>query len=203
MNVLIVAKTHMSQAFCVGAYDIDNKRNVRLLTSSGKNQDTNTPFEVGQVWGIHYIPKSNIQTPHVEDVLVQKQEYLRSIDNLPEYLFNEVPIWKGNPTSIFGGKINFPIGRSGFLEQQNFTFRQSVGFWIADKDLELTILKDKKHYLYFGDQVFSFPYVGVANKEDKILAGTIIRVSMARKWSPNNRLKKSCYCQLSGWYDKA
>ena len=55
MEILIVAKTHMKNAFCVGAYDITNKRNIRLLTSNELNQPTDTQFNVGQLWNMEYI----------------------------------------------------------------------------------------------------------------------------------------------------
>ena len=203
MEVLIVAKTHMKNAFCIGAYDITNKRNVRLLTSSENNQPLDTRFGIGQIWEIDYIKRQNIIKPHIEDVLIQNATFLRNIDNIYDFLINNVNIWKGNPDEIFYGKINFPIGKSGFLEQKNNELSQSVGFWMPDNDIELTILQDQKHYLYFGQQVYSFPYVGTFNKVETIKKGAILRVSLTRWWSPNiNKIPKRCYCQLSGWFNK-
>ena len=203
MEVLIVAKTHMKNAFCVGAYDIKNKKNVRLLTKDEDNQPLNTKFNIGQIWDIDYKNRSNIINPHVEDVLVQRCEFLENVENLSEFLTNNVPIWKGGPSCLFEGKINFPLGRtSGFLEKKNSDLTQSVGFWVSDNDLELTILDDKKHYLYFGvDQPYSFPFVGAMDRVETIPKGTILRVSLSRWWSPSNNLPRACYCQLSGWYD--
>jgi len=202
MEILIVAKTHMKNAFCVGAYDITNMKNVRLLTSREENQPLNTKFNIGQIWNIEYITRRNIINPHTEDVLVQKVEFVKSINNLVSFLIENVPIWKGSPEIIFEGKINFPIGSSGFLEQKNSNLTSSVGFWVADKDLELTILEDKKHYFYFGEQVYSFPFVGSIDKIETIPKGTLLRVSLTRWWSPNStKFQKRCYCQLSGWFD--
>lgn len=202
MKILIVAKTHMSKAFCIGAYDMEKKRNIRLLTLHGDNQPLNTKFDVGQIWDIDYIDRVDIKAPHMEDVLLQKSNYLKNIKNISDYLDKNVPIWKGDPSNIFEGKITFPIGKSGFLEGHK-NISQSVGFWLPDKNLELTILKDKKHYLYFGkEQVYSFPYVGATGKVENIPKNTLLRVSLTRWWSPNPReIKKSCYCQLSGWFD--
>ncbi|MFI3197287.1 MAG: hypothetical protein QX196_03085, partial [Methylococcaceae bacterium] len=57
-------------------------------------------------------------------------------------------------------------------------------------------------YLYFGEQVYSFPFVGSVDTIETISKGTLLRVSLTRWWSPNpNRIKKRCYCQLSGWFD--
>jgi hypothetical protein len=201
MKVLIVAKTHMKNAFCVGAYDITNKRNIRLLTSNELNQPTDTQFNVGQLWNMEYIDRANIIPPHVEDVLVKSASFLEQIQDISNFLLNNVPIWKGNPNIIFNEEITFPINRkSGFLERKNSSLSQSVGFWQSDKDLELTILEDKKHYLYFGEQAFSFSYVGVMDKVEAIPKNTLIRLSLARWWSPNPNLPKNCYCQISGWF---
>lgn len=202
MRVLIVAKTHMSHDFCVGAYDMDNHKNIRLLTSLGHNQPTDTKFEIGQIWDIDYNQRTDITRPHTEDVLVAKSTFLENIDNISNYLVKTVPIWAGDPSSLFNGMINFPIGRAGFLELKNSSLAQSVGFWIPDKKLELTILEDEKHYLYFGDQIYSFPFVGAMDKVETIPKGTLLRVSLARWWSPKtNQIPKRCYCQLSGWFD--
>ena len=201
MEILIVAKTHMKNAFCVGAYDITNKRNIRLLTSIGKNPPVDTQFNVGQLWDIEYIDRPIITPPHVEDVLVKSATFRKKIHNISNFLLNNVPIWKGDPTIIFDKKITFPINRkSGFLEQKNSSLNQSVGFWQSDQNLEFTILDDRKHYLYFGEQAFSFPYVGVMDKVEAIPKNTLIRISLTRWWSPNPNLPKSCYCQISGWF---
>ncbi|RLD55183.1 MAG: hypothetical protein DRJ01_16985, partial [Bacteroidetes bacterium] len=65
MEVLIVAKTHMKNAFCIGSYDLTNKRNVRLLTSTEANQPLDTEFKIGQIWEIDYIVRSSIVNPHI------------------------------------------------------------------------------------------------------------------------------------------
>ncbi|MFH1320564.1 MAG: hypothetical protein ABII90_07920 [Bacteroidota bacterium] len=60
----------------------------------------------------------------------------------------------------------------------------------------------------YNDKVrYSYPirwrnisYVGFQNPVDKIPAGTLVRISLARWWSPNED-EERCYLQLSGWYD--
>jgi len=201
MKVLIVAKTHMKNAFCVGAYDITSKANIRLLTSSEDNQPTNTKFNVGQLWEMEYIKRANIIPPHVEDVLVRSASFIEQMKDISNFLLNNVPIWRGSPSEIFDKEITFPINwKSGFLERKDSSLSQSVGFWQADQNLELTILEDKKHFLYFGEQAFSFSYVGVMDKVEAIPKNTIIRLSLARWWSPRPEMPKHCYCQISGWY---
>jgi hypothetical protein len=201
MEVLIVAKTLMKKACCVGAYDITNRKNIRLLNFLGENQPLYTKFEVGQIWEIDYKPKPIIALPHSEDVLVKKSILIKTQPNLNEFILSNIPIWKGNPNTIFEGKIKFPSGHSGFLEKANSDLTQSVGFWLPDKDLELTIFNDSKHYFYFGEQVYQFPYVGIIQALEKIPKGAVIRVSLTRWWTPDKeKQEKRCYCQISGWY---
>jgi hypothetical protein len=203
MEVLIVAKTLMRNAYCVGSYNLTNQKNLRLLLADEGNQPLDTKFDIGQIWDIEYIERSHIIKPHIEDVLIQKATFLRNIDNIYEFLIQNVNIWRGSPNVLFNGKINFPIGKSGFLERKKSDLAQSVGFWMPDEDVELTILNDKKHYLYFGQQVYSFPFVGSINKIETIPKCSILRISLTRWWSPNpSNIEKRCYCQLSGWYEK-
>ena len=203
MEVLIVAKTHMKNSACVGGFQISTKRNVRLLTSKGDNQPVDTDFEIGQIWNIDYTDRTQITIPHIEDVLISKKEFIQYQDSVGKFLTDNAIIWRGMPTNIFDGKVHFERARSGYITSKSGLPSQSVGFWIADRDLELTILNDQKHYFYFGDDggIFVFPYVGYSRVIETIKSGTVIRVSLARWWRPNERVEeKRCYCQLSGWY---
>ena len=69
MDVIIVSKTHMSNAACVGGLAANGKF-LRLLDQNGYNQQTDTDFKVRQVWSIEYQERPNPKSPHVEDVLV-------------------------------------------------------------------------------------------------------------------------------------
>ena len=203
MEVLIVAKTHMKNAACVGALEISTRKNIRLLNDGGDNQPPNTDFQVGQIWDIEYTVRGNLIPPHNEDVIISKKKYLRTQNNLNTFLKNNANVWSGDPTSIFENKVHFGIGKSGYVTNQVGVPSQSVGFWLPDKDLEFTILDDQKHFFYFGEynDLCAFPYVGYAPIIDKIKMETLIRVSLARWWKPNPTIPETrCYCQLSGWY---
>ena len=203
MQVLIVAKTHMKNAACVGGFEISSKRDVRLLTANGENQSSNTDLEVGQIWNIEYSDRSQLIPPHFEDVQIIKREFVKIQNSVGDFLKSNATIWRGDPRILFEGKVHFGRGQSGYITNEGGIPSQSVGFWLADKDLELTILDDQKHYYYFGEggEIFAFPYVGYSGIVGTIKIGTLIRVSLARWWKPNERVEeKRCYCQLSGWY---
>ena len=54
MEVLIVSKTHMTNAVCVGGLVLADNRYVRLLNPGNYNQPTDTDFEVGEVWDLTF-----------------------------------------------------------------------------------------------------------------------------------------------------
>jgi hypothetical protein len=203
MEALIVAKTHMRNASCVGAFELSTGKNIRLLDSYGDNQPSNVDFEVGQIWDLDYSVRTTLTAPHNEDVLVSGKRLIRTQNNLNTFLINNAPIWRGNPTNIFEGKVHFGIGKSGYITNRGGVPSRSVGFWLPDNDLEFTILDDQKHYFYFGENndICAFPYVGFAHNVETIRQGTLIRVSLARWWKPSAKVEElRCYCQMSGWY---
>lgn len=197
----------MRNGACVGGFEIATKKNVRLLNSTGENQPKDTDFEVGQIWDLDYVERTDKIAPHLEDVLIQRKKFIRFEDDINEFLKNNAPIWTGSPDKIFQSKVLFDTGHSGFITNKAGLPTQSVGFWLPDKELVLSILNGQKHYIYFnegkGARVYMFPYVGYKSKIETIPIGSIIRVSLARWWKPGPNISETrCYCQLSGWYPK-
>jgi hypothetical protein len=204
MEVLIVAKTHMKDAACVGAFELSTKKNIRLLTNEGKNQPKDVNFNVGDVWEIEYVPKQTILPPHYEDVLVINKKFIRKQQHMNSFLLANAPIWRGGTEALFDGLLIFEQNSSGYITNNHGIPKQSVGFWLPDQDIELTIFNDKRHYFYFVENgVDSIPYVGYEPPIDTIPQGTLIRISLARWWKvPKvNITELRCYCQLSGWYN--
>jgi hypothetical protein len=46
-------------------------------------------------------------------------------------------------------------------------------------------------------------YVGFEPAIELITHGSLVRVSLARWWRPDDDSEERCYLQLSGWYDVA
>jgi hypothetical protein len=202
MEILIVAKTHMKDTACVGALELATKKNLRLLTQDGKNQSKEVSFNVGDIWDIEYIPRVQIVPPHYEDVLVSSCKFLRKQNDMNTFLLERVPIWRGGTDKLFDGLVKFEHNSSGYITESGIP-KQSVGFWLPDKDVELTIFQDKRHYFYFIDNsVKSIPFVGYQKTVETIKQGSLIRISLARWWKiPIASVTElRCYCQLSGWY---
>jgi hypothetical protein len=202
MDVIIVSKTHMSSATCVGGV-LANGRFVRLLNSDGYNQDSDTDIEVADVYTITFSERTEKTPPHVEDILVHSMEHkftFSSIDKMVEYLTEKlkVKIWKGSTEVLFDGNIQWTNGGSGYISESGEIPDNSVGFWIPDSDLSRKDYNEKVRYSY-PIRWRNISYVGFQNPVDKIPAGTLVRVSLARWWSPSED-EERCYLQLSGWY---
>ena len=201
MNVLIVARTKMSgTSRCIGGLAQDGT-SLRLLTSSGDNHDTSAPFQMGQIWELTYVHRSELIAPHVEDVLVTSMSHVCNVPNLGEYILKRITPWQGSVDQLFGGVVEYTGKDSGYVSRRRVP-TGSTGFWIPDCDLKLR--DDKKHYDYVTRQLRrGLSYVGEASPIENILAGTLVRVSLARWWKPRDAesgFEERCYLQLSGWY---
>jgi len=204
-QIIIVSKTHMSNAICVGAIAANGKY-IRLLNEGGCNQPNNTEFEVRQVWEIEYEERISKKPPHVEDVIIKSKKFKRMLENEISMLqmvqrFNAT-IWSGSPENTFDGLLQWTNRGSGYISEHGHIPNNSVGFWTSDKDLTKTIDFGKVRYNYPQSTNWnSLPYVGFEEAIEVIPAGTLVRVSLARWWDTNGTTEKRCSLQLSGWYD--
>lgn len=218
MDVIIVSKTHMYSAACVGGV-LANGKFVRILDEKGYNQPENTDYEIGDVWSIEYIEQEERRPPHVEDILVSNcifkfkfSTQQRMVEHLIEKL--KIKIWKGAIEKLFDGKLQWTSGGSGYISENGEIPENSVGFWISDKNLTRRDYNEKIRYSYpfiqdtvdvgglevSGQRQWrNIPFVGFQEPVNKIPAGTLVRVSLARWWTPGED-EERCYLQLSGWY---
>ncbi|WP_400263098.1 dual OB domain-containing protein [Sphingobacterium sp. SG20118] len=202
MDVIIVSKTRMANAFCIGGI-LDNGRAVRLLNQSGNNQDTDTEIKVGDVYSITFTERKDKKPPHIEDVLVNTLVYkssFQSIKKMVDYLFENVDVkfWAGDIDKLYDGKLQWTKNGSGYICEARGVPENSVGFWMSNRELRLSVSDIKPKYKYIlGENKLA--YVGLQEPVEIIPLGTLVRVSLARWWSPDSN-EKRCYLQLSGWY---
>lgn len=204
-KILIVSKTHMSSAACVGALT-GKGRSLRLLDNCGNNQPTNTDFEIRQIWDIEYRKKRNLTPPHTEDILVTSKKLRKTLKSKKAMLQavkkRNAPIWRGSPDILFDGCLQWTDSGSGYVSKKGKAPHNSVGFWIPDMALKKRISFDKVRYDYPNTNGRrSLPFVGFAKAVGAIPKGTLIRVSLARWWDRNGETELRCSLQLSGWYD--
>jgi ATP-dependent DNA helicase RecQ len=206
MEVLIVSKTHMSSAACVGGLVLSNNRYVRLLNAGNYNQPTDTDFEVGDIYDLTFTDRTNIHPPHIEDVIISSKTFVRRVDNMPNFLTQRNIIdWNSHINNLFGGLLSWTNSGTGYIPLVGQMPSKSVGFWIADKDLiRVSFENNKIRYRYSnGTQFRNISYVGYQETLATIPAGTILRVSLSRIFPPENSeitAPRGYYLQLSGWY---
>jgi hypothetical protein len=223
MKVLIVSKTKMKGGkHCVGGLT-ERGEAIRLFSRDGA-WPTATQYDIGQVWDLEYHRKDPVEPPHVEDVCVVGESYLRPMNGsmLSTLGRLQVPICKGGPNKLFDGKLRDTSNKSLYIAKPNVPNR-SVEFWIPDNDLEMDVGQDGKIYYRYDsrskeekashdDNPFlsmmmnslreRIPYIGLVEPAPGVLpAGTLLRISLARWWSGNPSSEERCYLQLSGWYD--
>lgn len=206
MQVFIVSKTRMNKSTCVGGV-LENGRLVRLLNANGYQQDTDTNLQIGEAYEIKFTEKQGLQAPHVEDICVtswQRKGHWESTSGLASHLEQNlrVKVWEGGPESMFEGALKWTDRRSGYINQEAIPDR-SVGFWRPDRFLSKTEFEGKTRYSYLSPEGvwYNISFVGFQEPVSRIEAGTLLRVSLARWWAPEeSEDERRCYLQLSGWY---
>jgi len=198
MNVLVLAKTHVGGAYCVGGLNASNQ-SLRLYEANWSFPPANTAYQVGQIWEMTVTPSPTPRPPHVEDVAVTSARYVGQQPNLAQHLLQRIVPWTGGIQGLFGGHLGFTGRRRGYVEAPNVPAR-STWFWTPDRDLQHANIDGKGYYRYAG---YEMSYVGVDPPVQMLPAGTLVRVSLARWWKPPDAgpgFPERCYLQLSGWY---
>ena len=205
-EVLIVAKTRMSgNHCCIGGLDLSTNEGVRLLNIGGNNHRLPCRYEVGQVWDVdfHFRRHDQVQPPHIEDVIVREHDHLGNVRDITKFLHERIDPWVGEIDELFNGHIQFTRRGSGFINESGGIPNQSTGFWIPEERLELHEVDQKLYYYVESPHVNRrLSYVGFDEPINEIPPDSLLRVSLARWWKPDDAedMELRCYLQLSGWY---
>jgi hypothetical protein len=205
MEVLIVSKTHMSSAACVGGMVLSDNRYIRLLNNGNYNQPTDTNFRIGDVWDISFTNRNLIHPPHIEDVIITDKTFLRRIEDIPNLLRERNIIdWVGHIDNVFDGLLQWTNSGTGYITLGGQMPTKSVGFWQTSSNLIRVIFDTKTRFRFpNGSNYRGISYVGYQETIETIPAGTILRVSLSRIFPPENsqiQTPRGYYLQLSGWY---
>lgn len=202
-RALIVARTRIRGAACVGGLVLATNRGLRLLEADGTNPSFRTPYQVGEVWDLDYRVPGDLLAPHLEDVLVDRAARVGRVEDLPGFLLRQVEPWRGSPEGLFEGLIQPTDTGSGYVSRRTGVPPISTGFWISDEPLKRVTEGRAVRYRYpLAHGVHLLSYSGWAAPVETIPAGTLLRVSLARWWRPEDApgMEARCYLQLSGWY---
>jgi ATP-dependent DNA helicase RecQ len=209
MIVTIVAKTRQRGGACVGGITADG-RSVRLIAPDAAfNEHHNLEYEVGQRWEIDADPPREIIPPHVENVIVRHKRRLAPAGDLVGLIEEHMPPRVGGPEALYEGLLR--VGAHGALYVGRDGIPPgippySTTFWRPDRPLRRDTSGKRLHYRYpTDDGGRSLTFVGFQEPPAEIPAGTLVRVSLAHWWRPEEWLEEElrCYVQLSGWIEDA
>lgn len=216
-KILVVAKTWMKSGICVGGLTASSNRNVRLIPEDRQDQRNcaqDTEFEVGQVWDVDFYNSTNIDPPHMEDIIVTRASYKGKVASLQRTLIQRVQPWEGGVNTLFDKNLTISLSSGKCYVSRNSPLPKcSTGYWFPDKELVLQYQNNSKgirkpyyitkHAHTLGNHVYtkdiSIPFVGCSSPASRISPDTLVRVSLAR-WLPSGG-EERCYLQISGWYD--
>lgn len=211
-NVIIVSRTRMAaDCVCVGGVDIDNRRSLRLLDARGHHETADVcPYQIWDIWDIDYYPNQRRPNPHTEDVNVVRRQKMKAIDapNMSVIRFAEVleganiPLFRGSLFSVFDGKLKLSDNDKFYISHDDIP-NYSTCFWITDRRL-LGYENSRGRWQYCYNDMsnrygHTIAYVGTGEHPNNIEAGSLIRLSLAHWWKPEDSDDdERCYLQLSG-----
>lgn len=196
---------------CIGGVDIDNHRSVRLLDASGHHEYANLcPYQIWDIWDIDYHMSHKRPSPHTEDANVTRRDKIRTanpsdlpVERLASFLERSgIPIFRGSLFKVFEGKLKRTDYDKLFISKEDVP-AYSTCFWVNDRRLiGYNNERGRRQYRYndmsnmYG---YTISYVGAAEPPSNIEAGSLIRLSLAHWWKPDDSNdEERCYLQLSG-----
>jgi ATP-dependent DNA helicase RecQ len=193
----------MGSGACIGGVTFDGQ-SVRLVAVDAElNEHFNHEYEIGDVWEIeHAVPRS-IKPPHVENIVVTNKKKLPPIDDVAAFIERQMPPQCGGVDQIFDGLAQATKAGVQYIAERTGIPLYSTMFWRPDKPLTLCDNAKRIRYRYpteNGDRTLTF--VGFQEPLEEIPADTLLRVSLAHWWRPQEMPdgELRCYVQLSGWY---
>ncbi|MDE0010035.1 MAG: ATP-dependent DNA helicase [Candidatus Poribacteria bacterium] len=206
MRVLIVAKTRMGSGACIGGITETGKR-VRLIPFNEDPHDgANREYNVGEIWEIIAKPETSLIPPHNENIVVYEKQLLHPAKD-PKDLVSAIELLMppkiGHPRELYDSLLqNIKSGRLHIAEQSGIP-THSTTFWRPDMPLTLDIEKQRPRYRYPTENGgCTFTFGGFQEPLDTIPTDTLLRVSLAHWWRPEDRpeVEERCYAQISGWF---
>jgi ATP-dependent DNA helicase RecQ len=203
MKVLIVAKTRRGVGACIGAIT-EAGQSVRLIAhDAARNEHAGIEYEVGEVWEVEWNPQADIIPPHVENIVVHHAKRLRVSNRIHETILRFMPPVMGGTENLFDGCTRATTCGGLYICADGGLPSRSTTFWRSDKPLQLDFEGKRIRYRYptaEGGRTLTF--VGFQEPVSEIPVGTLLRVSLAHWWRPDESPEEElrCFVQLSGWF---
>lgn len=207
MKVIISGITNAFYRHCIGAFEIDTGKRLRLCPAyTGPNftylsppdqfWPTESGFLLGTIWEIEGYEAKNLRPPHVEDYIVTSRRQIGS-HNVSDYMKAQSPSWSGNMRNLFDGRLREHNGKFYVSHSDTIQPPQSTGEWKSDRQFRF----ENGRYIFTALQKeCSVAYVGIQAPLESIPTGTLLRFSLAKPWRGTGMDDYRCYLQLSGWF---
>jgi len=201
-DVLILSRTKMSEGkVCVGAFDVQNERMLRLLDDRAGALTESCEYRVGDTYQIRYLERYNLSPPHTEDVAVYNAFKVAPAEEIDlAAVTSNLSSHHATLDSIFDGKLRWG-NEKGYISGENL-----IDYSVTIVTLDYDLHQDGDYYVYkkWGIPLKRVKYVGDLDIDlmpELISAGTKIRFSLARLWDMRGDGNLRSYLQLSGVYD--
>ncbi|MDX1612790.1 MAG: DNA helicase RecQ [Candidatus Promineifilaceae bacterium] len=201
MKVLIVAKTRRGPGACVGALSFSGQ-SLRL-ESAAPDETAGLEYEVGEVWEVTGRRASAIVPPHTENFIVATKDRLAPMAQPAAFIERHMPPVEGDHRQLYEGRTGATKAGALYVTERLGVPDYSTLFWRPDQPLTLDASSKRLRYRYpTADGGRTLTFVGFQEPLDVIAPGTLLRVSLAHWWRPEEMPEGElrCYVQLSGWF---
>ena len=202
MRVLIVAKTRMGSGACIGAIT-EQGESVRLIPFDADPHDgANLEYNVGDIWEISVEPATSLIPPHNENVVVYEKERVLTVRDCVSAIELAMPPIRGGPNLLYDELLETSASGALYVIEQNGIPSYSTTFWRPDQPLTRDTDGRRVRYRYPTENGGgTLTFVGFQEPIEYIDTGTLLRVSLAHWWRPEDTpdIELRCYAQLSGW----
>lgn len=212
-KLVVIARTHMrEERICLGALDLETGTLRRLNRSHHQSFMHDAPFEVGQVWDIHFVPDFPHTNPHNEDVIVCSWKATDIGSSLGD-LLHRTParevVFCGNPFGLYQGKLHWIRGGAfwnAVVQDKSLCPDFSLHLWRTDREMHLH--PDRFGGFHYRSHLpehngwWSVAYKGTESPRSVIPPGSIISLSLARWWPKQDPINPPrCYVQICNVLD--
>ncbi len=202
-TVLIVAKTRQGSGACIGGITATG-RSVRLIAAdAADNERAGREYEVGEVWEVTATPAIEIVPPHVENIVVHGKLRLRQAKAIEPIICQFMAPRVGGPEVLYEGLTQATESGALYIARHSGVPPCSTMFWQPDQALHRDDDGKRIRYRYpMPEGGRSLTFVGFQEPLDLIPAGSLVRVSLAHWWRPEEKPDQElrCFVQLSGWF---
>ncbi|MCA9996554.1 MAG: DNA helicase RecQ [Anaerolineales bacterium] len=168
-----------------------------------RNERANMEFEVGEVWEMETAVLPHRPPPHTEDVVIQHKVRLAPMPDVIPFIEKHMSPKLGGIDALYDGRVQATETGALYISEKTGVPAYSTMFWQPDQPLIRDTEGKRIRYRYpTADGGRTLTFVGFQEPVAQIPAGTLLRVSLAHWWQPENRpfTEPRCYVQLSGWF---